>query len=205
MRTIQRFWPALIVSLACAPAIQADTLIFNFNGDPTGTPTPFTNSVGLLTATFSSSGDPGGFEVFPSFFETLTGQVLLDPGPAGDNNLTLSILFNYSATAITLDFATLSATGVPFDLSAYNGAMLVGAATATGSIPGGPFVYPEGAIAFSGASFSEVVLSAPAATDFAIDNIAVATSIPEPATWTLTLAAAGILALGQWWARKRTR
>lgn len=196
MRKIQWFWlPALVSVLIGVPAIQANTITFNFNSDPTGETTPFTDSIGILSATFTSSGDPGGFEVFPSFFYSLTGQVLLDPASSGPNNATLTILFNYAATAVSLDFATYSSTAVPFDLSAYNGTTLVGSTNATGSIPAGGYYNPEGVISFSGADFNEVVLSVPAAAAFAIDNLAVTTSVPEPGTFSLLLAAAAVLVL----------
>jgi hypothetical protein len=203
MRKIQWFWlPALVTVLISVPTVQANTITFNFNGDPTGEATPLTDNIGILSATFTSSGDPGGFEVFPSFFYSLTGQVLLDPASSGPNNATLTVLFNYAATAVSLDFATYSSTAVPFDLSAYNGTTLVGSTNATGSIPQGYF-NPEGVISFSGAGFDEVVLSAPAATAFAIDNLAVTTSIPEPGTFSLLLAAAAVLVLTRYLALGR--
>jgi hypothetical protein len=118
--------------------------------------------------------------VTPTFFETLTGNVLLDPGPANLNNLTLTIAFSSLQSAISMDFATNSGSGVPFDLLAYDGGTLVGSTSASGSIPVG-FFFPEGVLSFSGANFDKVVLSAPSALDFAIDNVTVSPSVPEPA------------------------
>ena len=183
MRASLRSYFPVVALLIAVPAVWAGTVTFNFNSDPSGKATQFTDTSGGISGTFSSSGDPGGFQVGPSFFKTLTGQVLLDPGPAGLNNLTLTVLFSTTGSSITLDFATNSSAGVPFDLSAYDGSTLVGTATVTGTIPSG-FTFPEGAISFSGATFNEVVLSAPAATDFAVDNIAftTGTSVPEPST-----------------------
>jgi hypothetical protein len=157
--------------------------VFNFDSDPVGTATPFTDTVSGLGATFTSSGDPGGFVVVPTFFSTLTGNVLLDPGPAGLNNLTLTITFSAVQTSISMNFATNSATGVPFILNAFDGALAVGTATATGVIPPS-FFFPEGVISFSGPAFNRVVLSAPSALDFAIDNVSV-TTVPEPGSLSL--------------------
>ena len=67
------------VALAMAIPVYCSTVsIFNFDSDVLGTPTPFSHSNNGLTATFSSTGDPGGFVVAPTFFLTLTGNVLLD-------------------------------------------------------------------------------------------------------------------------------
>ena len=170
--------------------------VFNFDTDAVGKATTFTDTVGGLSATFSSSGDPGGFAVESSFFDTLTGNVLVDPGPANAPNLTLSILFSAPVTTISMDFATNSAAGVPFDLSAFNGTTGVGSTTATGSIPGG-FAFPEGVISFSGATFNRVVLSVPGAPDFAIDNVSVTTALPEPGSISLLVLGVGAIALAQ--------
>jgi hypothetical protein len=170
--------------------------VFNFDADLVGKPTPFTDTVSGLGATFTSSGDPGGFAVVPSFFKTLTGNVLLDPGPANLNNLTLTILFSAVQTSISMNFATNSGTGVPFNLNAFNGASAVGSATATGVIPPG-FGFPEGVVSFSGPTFNRVVLSAPAALDFAIDNVSV-NAVPEPGSLSLlAFGALGAIAITQ--------
>ena len=72
---------------ACAAANAA--AIFNFDTDNPGTSTTFTDTSNGLSATFSSSADPGGFVLEEAnFFDTLTGNVLGDPGPAGQDNLT---------------------------------------------------------------------------------------------------------------------
>jgi hypothetical protein len=156
--------------------------VFNFDSDVVGKATPFTDTVSGLGATFTSSGDPGGFVVSPSFFSTLTGNVLLDPGPAGLNNLTLTIVFSTLQNNISMTFATNSGAGVPFNLNAFNGGSAVGSASATGVIPAG-FFFPEGVINFDGPAFNRVVLSSPAALDFAIDNISV--NVPEPGSLSL--------------------
>jgi hypothetical protein len=44
--------------------------------------------------------------ILAASFNTLTGNVLGDPGPAGRDYLTLNINFSQDLSAITLDFAT---------------------------------------------------------------------------------------------------
>jgi hypothetical protein len=161
---------------------HAATIAFNFDSDNLGTSTTFTDSSGGLSATFSSSADPGGFVIYSSTFDTLTGNVLGDPGPAGIDGLALTVNFSESVTAVTLNFATADfSTPSPFTLTAYENGVQVGSNTSSGMFLNG-FVFPEGEIAFQGAGFNSIVLSSPA-MDFAVDNITVAT--PEPGTYAL--------------------
>lgn len=178
--------------------------------------TPFTNIDNGISAAFSSSGDPGGFSVVPSFFSfDTTGNVLEDPGPAGLDNLTLTVAFSEPITNINLDFA-LNTYGVSdqLTLSAYSGTSSIGSNSATGTFPVG-YLYPEGTIGFSYSSgFDSVVLSSNA-QDFAVDNIAVTTStganatfnfntssVPEPST--ILLFVFGLLGLGAFRMKSKT-
>jgi hypothetical protein len=180
----------LTAAVLCAAA-DAST-VFDFDGDNLGTTTGFTNTVNGLSATFSSSADPGGFVVYQSMFETLTGNVLGDPGPAGMDNLALSVNFSVNLAAVELDFATSDFSAPsPFTLTAYENSQLIGSASSTGQFLNG-FSFPEGEIAFAGSPFNRIVLSSPA-SDFAVDNITVATA-PEPAT--CALPGIALLALG---------
>jgi hypothetical protein len=174
----------------CAAA-HAST-VFNFDSDGLGTATGFTDKVNGISATFSSTGDPGGFVVYQSIFETLTGNVLGDPGPAGLDNLALTINFSNNLAAVVLDFATADfGTPSPFTLNAYQNSKLVGSATSTGEFLNG-FTFPEGEISFSGAAFNELVLSS-TSMDFAVDNISVISAAPEPAAGVLL--AGGVMIL----------
>jgi hypothetical protein len=194
-----RFSPTIPFFLAaaafCASANAAT--VFNFDSDGLGTATGFTDTVNGLSAAFTSSGDPGGFVVYQSIFETLTGNVLGDPGPAGLDNIALSVNFSGDLSALTLDFATSDfSTPSPLTLTAYENAQLVGSISATGEFLNG-FSFPEGEIAFSGSAFNQIVISSPA-TDFAVDNIDVVSAAPEPATCALlgiALVALGVPAL----------
>jgi hypothetical protein len=179
----------LFLLTASAPLVPAAT-VFNFDADTVGKGTPFTDTVGGLSATFSSSGDPGGFVIATTFFKALTGNVLFEPGPAGVNNLTLTVLFSVPQTNISLNFATNSAPGVLFNLNAFNNAAAVGSVSEAGVIPPG-FSFPEGLISFTGSTFNRVVLSSPA-LDFSIDNVTVnaGTTVPEPGTLAFFMLAA---------------
>jgi hypothetical protein len=170
------------------------TTIFNFDSDNLGTTTSFTDTVNGLSATFSSAADPGGFVIYSSMFVTLTGNVLGDPGPAGIDGLALDIAFNSDLNAIDLSFATADfGTPSPVTLTAYENSTLVGANTLSGMFIGSS-LFPEGEIAFDGATFNNVVISS-SAMDFAVDNIAVS-SVPEPGPFTLVAGGIALLAIG---------
>jgi hypothetical protein len=180
----------LPTALLCAAA-NAD-IVFNFDGDSLGTSTIFTNTVNGLSATFSSSANPGGFTVFPTMFETLTGNVLGDPGPAFQDNLALDVNVSEDLSAITLDFATSDFIAPsPFTLTAYKDSVLAGSASTTGAFLSG-FTFPEGEISFQGDAFNQVVISSTAA-DFAVDNLNV---IPTPEPDSLTLLGVGLILSG---------
>jgi hypothetical protein len=182
-----------LAAVALSAAANAST-IFNFDGDALGASTTFTDTVNGLSATFSSSADPGGFVVYQSFFETLTGNVLGDPGPAGQDNLALTISFSQNLSAVVLDFATSDfITPSPLTLTADENSTSVGSNTQPGQFLSG-FTFPEGEIAFDGAIFNQIVISS-TATDFAVDNIKVIpANAPEPTS--CALLGAGLLALG---------
>ena len=190
MRAIVR--SVLCLAFVCG-SVSAATL-FTFDGDTVGTVTTFTDTVGSVSATFSAP--PTGFSVQPSFFSTLTGNVLVDGGTAGGDNLALTISFNTALSDLALLFATNSGSPVPLVLNAYLGGVggtLVGTASASGTIPGGGFTFPEGSIDFNGAVFDTVVLST-TALDFAVDNVS-ATVTPEPGQLGMVLLGLGLLGL----------
>jgi len=165
--------------LAAAFALTAQgAAVFTFDTDSVGAVTQFTDTVNGISATFSSPVDPGGFQIQPSIFQALTGNVLGDPGPNFANNIPLTITFSQNLVAIDSLFATADfGAPSPFTLTAFLGTTQVGTVSAIGSVPAG-FAVPEGRIAFQGSAFNSVVFSS-TAPDFAIDQVAVA-SAPEP-------------------------
>ncbi len=169
--------------------------VFNFDADPIGQGTSFTDINNGLSATFSSPGDPGGFGVNSGFFSALSGNVLIDPGPAGLDNLALNIGFSSSVDSIGLDFAVNSAGPVPLTLTALENGATVGTITAGDSFPSSGAQSPEGHLDFSGTVLNSVTLTS-SATDFAVDNVTVGAgstaATPEPATAGL-LSLAGML------------
>jgi hypothetical protein len=186
--TLKRILPILIAACATSAAANA-SVVFNFDGDSLGTATTFTDTMNGLSATFSSTADPGGFVVYSSMFETLTGNVLGDPGPAGQDNLTLDVNFSGELNAVTLNFATSDfSVPSPLTLTAYQNSLPVGSATTSGMFLDG-FLFPEGEVAFDGAAFNRITIAS-TATDFAVDNITV-NQTPEPGP--LSLVALGIV------------
>ncbi|MBS1857036.1 MAG: PEP-CTERM sorting domain-containing protein [Acidobacteria bacterium] len=160
---------------------SAGTILFTFDTDSTSTATTFTDTASGLSATFSSPADPGGFTIFPSFFASLTGNILLQDG----SPVPLTIDFSDPLSSLTLLFATATLDPVSFQLIAYNSGTEVGTVSAVGGTPPGT-VYPEGSISFSGVSFDRVVLSTPSSSVFAIDNVsATVGQVPEPASFLL--------------------
>jgi hypothetical protein len=172
------------------PAYSSTIATFNFDSDPIGEPTPFSDTNHGLTATFSSPADPGGFAVNPSFFTTLTGNVLLDPGPSGASGIPLDIAFSANATSVSMLFAT-DGSGT-FFLNAYENGTLVGSASAVGVLE--PSGFPEGTITFNGATFNSIALTSLSTLYLAIDDVSVATGVvPEPSC--LVLMVIGFLGL----------
>lgn len=179
------------------PAYSSTVATFNFDSDPIGEATPFSDTNNGLTAAFSSPADPGGFAVAASFFTTLTGNVLLDPGPSGASNIALDIAFSASASSLSMLFAT-DGSGT-FVLDAYENGTLVGSASGVGVVQASGF--PEGTITFNGATFNSIVLTSPSTPYFAIDDVSVTTGVvPEPSC--LLLMGGGLLGLGSLLSRR---
>ena len=196
MKPGNRVGLAAVLVCVLTPGLFADTIFIWSSGD-VGRGTPFTKTVDGLEASFSSDGDPNGFEVidFPPL--NPLGPVLADQVRMDGSFLTLTIGFSAPQTSFTTAFGiTLQSSAdppPPFGLTAFNGASEVGSATATGVVaPIFPIAF--GALSFSGPAFDSVVLSSPKAAAFWIDGFVVSTvpTTPEPSSLSL-VAFAGLV------------
>ena len=173
----------LIFGLGSAISVHAQSAVFNFDGDPQGTPTRLNEVNNGVTATFSSPADinGGGFQVEPILFTTLSGNVLHDRGPSGQENIPLNISFSQQLYSISLNFATNdTGSASPLMLTASLNGKQVGVGSATGVFQAS--TYPEGVLSFASASpFNSVTLTSTPAPDFAVNNIRVSLSPASPA------------------------
>lgn len=149
-----------------------------------------------MSATFSSPADinGGGFQVEAMSFSTLTGNVLHDRGPSGQENIPLNMSFSQQLYSISLNFATNDAVSAsPLTLTAFLNGQQVGVGSATGIFQ--ESTYPEGVLSFASASpFDSVTLTSTPAPDFAVNNIRVSSApVPEAST---TVSLGLLLALG---------
>lgn len=169
---------------------QAQTATFNFDADAFGTATTFSEISSGDTATFSSPADPGGFAVFPSFFASMTGNVLLDGLLTPTGHIPLDIAFSHPSRSLALNFAQTTAVSGSFVAAFFLDGVPVGSATALGA-PVGP--NSEGALSFhSDALFNAVRLTSPDTAAFAVDNIRVDV-LPAPVPEAPTPVSLGLL------------
>jgi len=152
-----------------------------------GTPVPIAVSAGSLTATFSSP-DGAVFTILPSFFSTISGNVLFDGDPSPH---TLDIFFSDSLSKLTLRFALNAPFSGSLTLRAFEGGLQgreVKSETAIGTIPIGG-LFPEGTATLESDRFDTVELRS-VATDFGLGNLEAteAAAVPEPNSLFLMLA-----------------
>ncbi len=182
------------IAVVGSSVLRADT-VFNFNSDTQGTTTDFTDTVNSISATFSSTL-PGGFTVASNFLRPpMSGNILYDSGIAPDANIPLFVNFNTELSSISLDFAMeTTAPGARFEMIAFNNGIQVANIFATGSGPS----FRQGTIGLGLPFFDEVELLTNSAPAFAIDNVRVAGSVPEPASMALIgLGGLGLMGLSK--------
>ncbi len=201
MRQLLRFTLLTgVLMFGLVSASLAGTVTFDFDsGSPSSTTTPFTYTLGGLTASFSAVGDPGSYMIIDSggLFVTLSGNVLTSTTtPVGD----LTISFSAPQSSITLDF--VAADTSPVNLTAMLGGKSVGTSNVAGSQPPGND-FPENVLSFNSGTFDSVVLSTASGT-LAIDNISVTDppAAPEPGSFLLGGGVLAILAVGSRLRRK---
>ncbi|HEY3454340.1 MAG TPA: PEP-CTERM sorting domain-containing protein [Bryobacteraceae bacterium] len=187
-RTGTLFITGFVLAFCTAQYTKADAL-FDFETNPSGTPTPFTNTVNGLSATFGGSArvcDSQGF------FQSLSGQILIQNfcGSSSDSG-PLTISFSSPLTTISFDFAVAAPNGT-LSLAAFLGGTPAGGSDFGTTVPPGLF-NSEGVANFSG-TFDSVELS----SDFflAVDNVdASTTPVPEPGVSLLVPAALAVFAV----------
>ena len=140
-----------------------------------------------------------------AFFQNQSGNDL--GAVVGANSVPLDITFSKSLTSFSVNFGLNGATTDTFTLTAFSGGLngtQVGSKTATGTIPGGIFLFPEGSLSFQSASPFDTVALTSTAQNIFVDNIEVNAPVPEAST---TISLGLLLALGiggmAWTARKR--
>jgi hypothetical protein len=203
-------------------AVNAATpILFNFD---TGSPapilrqsTPFDQTVGSMTAHFSSPQDPAAFAIQSQATTTFvlsqfSGQYLISNG--GQRN-TLYISFSQPINNITFTFATIDyhdpgvgGTASPISLTAYLDSATstpVGSTTAHGAFTSD--TYPEGRITLTtpGKTFNLVAVVVPflqqGAVDFIVDSVMVypASAIVDTTPPVSTLSIRGTSGSQGWW------
>jgi hypothetical protein len=177
----------LAAFLACASSTRAATILFNFDTDPAPETTPFTDTVGGLSATFSGEASVCATG---TVLTSLTGNVLIQDFCAAGQSGPLSITFSSELSSISFNFAT-AGSAAEVTLSAFENTAFVGSSNFTGILDADSD--GEGVASFTGI-FNTVQLSNTAGVVMAIDNVS-ATAVPEPANFALTFGALALLVL----------
>ncbi len=181
----------LTLAFAFLPSIAMSSSTFDFNSIPIGTGTPITLSSNGITAVFSAPGDPGGFQINPTFF-SFPGNILYTPGINGQDFENLDIAFSQLVSEIHFNFATNGAG--PLTLIALSGG-ISGTQVGEVSVLGQPvlFFFPEGLLTFNGALFDTVKIIDSNDPNFAIGNVTVS-AVPVPAAvWLFGSGLMGVL------------
>jgi hypothetical protein len=171
---------ALAITLSFASQYGKATSVYNFESAFVGESTPFTSLSNGVIATFSSNGPDGEFAIYTSFFGTLSGNVLLNPGPDVSPNTVpydLRIDFDHDLDQVFLRYALNAPVGTSVALRTLLSGEEVGSTIGIASaVVGSDF--PEGSLTWSGGRFNQVILSS-TALNLAVDDVSVEIA-PEP-------------------------
>ena len=190
MRCSQRacFVAIVLCALFSGTKRASADAIFNFEANLPGTPTPFTDTVSGLSATFGGLASVCASE---GLFQSLSGNVLIQSlcGPSTQSG-PLTISFSSNLAGISFDFATAGGAAT-MTLTAFENAMSVGTVSFTSTPPPG-FFNGEGLANFSG-TFNRLTLTS--GDILALDNVkASAAAVPEPASLATIPVVLGVLA-----------
>jgi PEP-CTERM motif len=195
-----RLWIKAGLTAAMAALLvpaAARAVVFDFESNAQNTTTPFTDTIGGLSATFTGSASVCSST---GFFATLSGNVLIqslcgsttEAGP-------LDVSFSSDLSGASFDFATAGGSSM-VTLQAFENATLVSSATLTSTIPSG-FFNGEGVASATG-MFNRLLVTG--STVLALDNIDAtpqSSQVPEPAS--LALFGAGLAGAGLMWRRRK--
>lgn len=148
--------------------------MFDFESNAVNTPTPFTDTVEGLSATFTGAASVCNF---PGLFATLTGNFLIQGfcGP-GTESGPLGISFSSDLGGVFFNFAIEA--GGRLTVQGFENATLVGTATFASTVPSGRF-NGEGIASLTGV-FNRLVLTSDRL--LGLDNVdAMPVAVPEPA------------------------
>jgi len=161
--------PALVLS---ANPAGATTALFNFDAFPTSTYTPLSDTQSGITAIFTASCANQGWGVFPAVgVPGFTGNGLANNSCFGGSPEDLMIAFSEPIGDINFAFLIENTA---------EGTMVTASTDAGGSASASALGDGTGTLSFTGAPFTSVLLSGPGL--WAIDNVVVATPVPEPTT-----------------------
>ena len=179
------FFQGSLFSLTCSvwfllvvPASKGD-VVFDFEADPVGRVTPFTDTVNGLSATFNvlpPFGPAAVCNVSALGFQTLTGNALIETACLAGTSGPLDITFSSDLADVVFDFATALGPDI-FSVEAFEKKTPVGTKMFRSQPPLGR-LNGEGQASFSEGLLDELVLSSN--VSIAVDNIE-ATKVPEPA------------------------
>jgi hypothetical protein len=208
MRVFTRGMVGVLILAGSSLGLQAASL-FDFDSQQVGQATPFNDTVGGLTATFSSLNNgvdaPGAFYVqnanpFPGF---VGGNNLYQSDSfqnGGGNNYSLRVSLSTPELSSGFNYALEAPKGSSVSLTAYLGGTQVGQITAlSGNSFGDNSEYSYDSFLFNAPSVFDSFVLSTNASGLALDDLSISptavSGVPEPgSTALMVLGFAGLLA-----------